>query len=212
MFSEIWKTIHRFCIKLIYFLFYLPFGGFDQFYLTCSEFGLIQQHDRILELCCGAGELTVKLAAYQVSDDVVGVDIDSAELKNAALYLENLPAVFIMADATSLPFQSGIYTKCFVSLGLHHLTARARRKTLREIYRVLTQDGLLFVIDYNLPKNHIQKYLALALVKSDQSSEAYGMVKNDSVIGETGDAGFSLVGKKEIGWRTIQLLKFKKSV
>ena len=145
--SVIWKTASRYCNNLAIYLFYLPFGGFDQFYFTCSEFGSIQPNDRALDLCCGNGELAEKLAELPTLADVIGIDIDDADLKNASSNLKSLPVVFIKADVSRLPFSSGIFTKCFVSMGLHHLNAQIRYETLQEIYRILTPDGLFFIID-----------------------------------------------------------------
>lgn len=207
----VWITISRSCSNLTNYCFYLPFGGFHQFYLTCSEFGSIQPDDRVLDLCCGNGELTAKLADLPSLTDVMGIDIDDADLKKAALYLKNLPVVFVKADVSRLPLYSGIFTKCFISMGLHHLNAESRWRTLQEINRVLTPDGMLFIIDYNLPRSCIPRFVALTLVKTDRSPEAYEMVTNDSLITETGDAGFTLVRKREIGGGMIQLLELKKN-
>lgn len=189
------------------FLFYLPCGGEISFRRRCVKFASLTADDRILDLCCGTGELTTVIASQGFTGQVVGVDISESALGIARTKTQHMPVTFLTASANNLPFDSSRFDKCFISFGLHHMWKQERQKTLTEIYRILAPKGTLYVIDYNLPERGVRRLAAIAFAKLDDSEEAYEMVKNGSLVREIKQAGFEIERRCLTCQGIIQLLE-----
>jgi len=90
------------------------------------------------------------------------------------------------------------------------MSVQERRWALKEIHRVLTPEGSLYVIDYNLPESGLRRLVAIAFAKLDESEEAYKMLKNGSLIGEIKQAGFEIERRSPACQGIIQLLEVVK--
>jgi len=191
-------------------IFYLPFGGETAFRNTCCEFALIKSGERILDLCCGAGELTSSIANRGLCLDLVGIDISDSAIRIAVTRKTDNPIVFIRASADKLPFKHEWFSKCFISFGLHHMSGVVRKKALSEAYRVISNDGCLYIIDYNLPEGKFKRFIALTLSRFDGSREAYKMLKEGNLKDEIRGAGFDITRRKLIGQGMLQLIEAKK--
>jgi len=192
------------------FLLYLPCGGETSFREKCVKFATLTAGDRILDLCCGIGELTTVIAGKELVEDLVGVDISESAIEIARAKTPNTPITFMTASADDLPFNSSQFDNCFISFGLHHMFRRERQKTLAEIHRILSPQGILYIIDYNLPEKGLRRLAALAYIKLDESNEAYEMLKNGSLIKEINQAGFKIEKRDLTCQGLIQLLKLIK--
>jgi demethylmenaquinone methyltransferase/2-methoxy-6-polyprenyl-1,4-benzoquinol methylase len=164
------------------FLFYLPCGGEKSFRRRCIKFASLTAGDWILDVCCGTGELTAMIAGQGSAGQTVGIDISESALEIARTKIRHIPVTFLRAGADNLPFDSSRFDKCFISFGLHHMSGQERQKALTEIHRILTPEGALYVIDYNLPEGGLRRLAAIAFAKLDESEEAYKMLKNGSLI------------------------------
>jgi len=174
------------------------------------KFASLVAGDSILDVCCGAGELTSVIAEPGFIGQVVGVDISESALEIARTKTQHISATFLRASAYDLPFASSRFNKCFISLGLHHMSVQERRWALKEIHRVLTPEGSLYVIDYNLPESRLRRLVAIAFAKLDESEEAYKMLKNGSLIGEINQAGFEIERRSPACQGIMQLLEVVK--
>jgi ubiquinone/menaquinone biosynthesis C-methylase UbiE len=208
--SMVFNTCVSYYNSAFNFLFYLPCGGETSFRLRCVKFASLEVGDSILDVCCGAGELTSVIARQRLIGQVFGVDISESALKLARTKDPRIPATFLRASADSLPFDSSRFDKCFVSLGLHHMPGQQRHRTLREIHRILAPKGALYVIDYNLPENGLRRLTAIAFAKLDESKEAYQMLKTRSLTNEIKKAGFQIERRDLACQGVIQLLEMVK--
>lgn len=192
---------------MVNFLFYLPCGGEINFREKCVEFISPANGDSILDVCCGTGELTSRIAGHEFIEQLVGVDISEPALKVSREKTRHTSASFLNASADNLPFSSSRFNKCLVSLGLHHMSGKERQAALKEIRRVLTLKGSLYVIEYNLPKSRLRRLIATAYAKIDQSKEAYEMLKDESLVKEIKQAGFEIKRQCFTCQGIIQLLE-----
>ncbi len=97
---------------------------------------------RILELCCGRGS---GLAAWRGLGfrRVLGLDLSAPLLGRAAD-----PTGLVAGDARRLPVRAGSVDVACVQGGLHHLDVTADLDdVLREVARVLAQDGRFVVVE-----------------------------------------------------------------
>lgn len=117
--------------------------------LACSD-------ARILDLCCGTGDMTFALRrrAGKSSARILGADFSHAMLQRAAVKsssaADNLSPSWIEADALSLPFPSAHFDLVTSAFGFRNLADY--NAGLNEIIRVLRPGGECGVLDFGEPK------------------------------------------------------------
>lgn len=110
---------------------------------------------RILDLCCGTGDMTFALrrAGGGASAQIVGADFSHAMLQRANLKTSassmTFPPKWIEADALSLPFASDHFDLVTSAFGFRNLADYDAG--LREIYRVLRPGGECGILDFGDP-------------------------------------------------------------
>jgi ubiquinone/menaquinone biosynthesis C-methylase UbiE len=103
---------------------------------------------RVLDVGCGTGVMTRRLARWPNVDTVVGVDVAPSLLDRARALCAALPNVtFEEGDATALPFADGTFDVVALDSTLSHV-ANAER-AVAEAARVLRPNGVLAVFDGN---------------------------------------------------------------
>ena len=117
---------------------------------------ILQKPDaRVLDLCCGTGDMTFALrrAAGKSSPEIVGVDFSHAMLERAAekSRSENAQtADWIEADALNLPFPGTHFDLVTSAFGFRNLANYDAG--LSEIARVLRPGGECGILDFGEPK------------------------------------------------------------
>ncbi len=97
--------------------------------------GSVKDCGRVLDLCCGQGNVTGALLNEGV--DAVGADFSPAML---SLARQRLPSgEFVEADAQDLPFEDGEFDAVVCSFGLMHVPDQPR--ALKQVRRVLKPRG-----------------------------------------------------------------------
>jgi demethylmenaquinone methyltransferase / 2-methoxy-6-polyprenyl-1,4-benzoquinol methylase len=112
---------------------------------------------RILDLCCGTGDMTFSLRgrAGKSSPTILGADFSHAMLQRAteksssALEDESTPR-WVEADALRLPFPDGHFDLVTSAFGFRNLANYDAG--LREIVRVLRPGGECGILDFGEPK------------------------------------------------------------
>ena len=104
---------------------------------------------RILDLGCGNGRNLLPFAKRGF--ECCGVDFSRRMilLSRRRFEKENLPAFFLVADASHLPFSSHSFHYCMAIAVLHHLRGEERRKCAEEIWRILKPGGEAFISVWN---------------------------------------------------------------
>jgi ubiquinone/menaquinone biosynthesis C-methylase UbiE len=112
--------------------------------------------DTSLDVACGAGFLVSAFARLVERSE--GVDLSSVMLREAenhagSLGLDN--ASFRQADSASLPFEDRIFDIVTCKLALHYFPDPGR--SIKEMKRVLKQDGRIVLIDRVSTENRPQQ-------------------------------------------------------
>lgn len=112
--------------------------------------------DTCLDVCCGSGDLALRLARrVGNAGKVYGVDFSSAQLAIAqqrSLNLYPQPDItWIEADALNLPFADSYFDAATMGYGLRNVTDIPR--SLKELHRVLKPSAKAAILDFHRPSN-----------------------------------------------------------
>jgi demethylmenaquinone methyltransferase/2-methoxy-6-polyprenyl-1,4-benzoquinol methylase len=124
---------------------------------------LAQPDSRVLDLCCGTGDMTFALRkqAGNSAAEILGADFSHAMLQRAQLKSLDKPSLngnsaaphWIEADALHLPFPDQHFALVTSAFGFRNLADYDAG--LREIVRVLRPGGECGILDFSEPKGII---------------------------------------------------------
>jgi ubiquinone/menaquinone biosynthesis C-methylase UbiE/uncharacterized membrane protein YraQ (UPF0718 family) len=122
---------------------------------------------RILDVGCGTGTLTLLVKERAAEAEVVGLDADPEILERARIKARKagLEVRFDRALATELPYEDASFDLVLSTLFFHHLTGVDKRRTAAEIARVLKPGGELHVADMGGPADPVMKVLFFSTVR-----------------------------------------------
>lgn len=133
--------------------------------------GHVKDGDRVLDLGCGNGRLTVLFKDKNI--EYIGVDISEKliEIAKDKFSIYNfqftISPKFMVADGLNLPFPDNYFDKVFSIAVLHHLPSKKlRAKFVKEAHRVLKKNGYAFFTVWNLwQKTGFSAYLKNFILK-----------------------------------------------
>lgn len=150
----------------------------------------VREGDRVLDLGCGTGTLSIWLKQAVPGAPVTGVDADEAVLARARrkALQAGVEVRWQRAMAEELPYADGSFERVVSSLFFHHLQPDEKRVTLRDVYRVLAPGGELHVADWGRPNPLLRPmFYAVQILDGFENTR-------DHVAGRLGqfiqDAGF----------------------
>ena len=111
------------------------------------------QDARVLDLCCGTGDMTLALRRRAKTSSMLGVDFSHAMLERASKKSPSLH--WVEADALCLPFPSSHFDLVTSAFGFRNLADYDAG--LREILRVLRRGGECGILDFGEPRGVIGK-------------------------------------------------------
>lgn len=118
------------------------------------KYGGIKKGKRVLELGCGTGVFSEKLAAQGIK--LVAIDISIDLIKKAKEKLAGKRVQFIVADVERLPFKPGVFDSVVGISVLHHLSLDIACK---EMSSILKSGGKIAFSEPNMinPQIFLQK-------------------------------------------------------
>ena len=120
--------------------------GLDQRWRRETAAAVVRPGDRVLDVCCGTGDLA--LGAAESGGMVTGVDFSDPMLDRARAKAPELD--WVSGDALALPFANGSFDAVTIGFGLRNLANVERG--LEELRRVLTQGGRVAILEITRPK------------------------------------------------------------
>lgn len=116
---------------------------------------------KVLDFGCGTATLTIMVKELYPEAKVTGIDVDKEILNNAIQKAKEkkLDIFLLDYDGSHLPFQNKAFDRILSCLVFHHLDTDAKRKALAEAFRVLGNNGELFIADFGRSKSWLQRTL-----------------------------------------------------
>lgn len=121
-------------------------AGLDQGWRRAAARAVVRPGDRVLDLCCGTGDLA--LAGREEGGDVTAVDFSAPMLERARSKSSEI--VWLEADALHLPLADASFDAVTIGFGLRNVASA--EQGLAEMRRVLTPGGRLAVLDVTRPR------------------------------------------------------------
>jgi ubiquinone/menaquinone biosynthesis C-methylase UbiE len=131
----------------------------------------------VLDIATGTGSLAIGLS--KSARQVIGIDLSAKMLEIAKKKKRNSKLSFMEMDASKMKFKDHEFDIVTMSLGLHDLPLKIRTLVLAEARRVLKRDGILYILEYDLPKNKFFKLISSWLINLYQSKYYLEFINSD---------------------------------
>ena len=155
-----------------------------------------------LDLGCGTGEMLKLILQKDNSKELYGIDLSEKMLDVAKKKLP-IQVKLLLGDSESLPFPDNTFDVVYCNDSFHHYPAP--QNVLREVYRVLKQDGIFLMGDCWQPfigriiMNFYMRHSKEGDVKIYSKAEIISMFSeyfHDIVWEKVGNTAFIAIGKK----------------
>lgn len=127
---------------------------------------LTSQPERLLDLCCGTGDLAIELARLAENPvEISGIDYSQPMLeiatKKAELLVPRRKLSLVCGDAANLPFPDGYLDCVGVSFAFRNLTYKNPliQCHLAEVLRVLRVGGKFVIVETSQPNSNLIRQL-----------------------------------------------------
>lgn len=166
------------------------------------KLAFLKSGDRILEVGCGTGSLTIEAKkAAGPSGEVQGIDAapEMIEVARKKALKAGLDIGFKVGLMEQIPFDDDYFDGVLCSFMIFHMSCDSRRKGFGEIYRTLKPNGTLLIVDIEPPSNPFLKGI-LTLVLSNRMlqhgvSELKPLMRNAGLQSiERGISQFKMLG------------------
>jgi demethylmenaquinone methyltransferase/2-methoxy-6-polyprenyl-1,4-benzoquinol methylase len=127
-------------------------AGLDRRWRRVTVQETVRSGDRVLDACCGTGDLAIE--ARRAGAEVVGVDFSEAMLARAR---RKEPTIeWIRGDVLALPFDDSSFDAVTVGFGVRNVDDL--EAGLRELRRVLGEDGRLGILEITRPRGALAPF------------------------------------------------------
>ena len=127
---------------------------------------LKSQPGKLLDLCCGTGDLVITIARLAEHDiELTGVDYSQPMLdiarQKAELLARGKKISFVLGAAAELPFTDGYFDCVGISFAFRNLTYKnpLMQRHLSEVFRVLKCGGRFVIVESSQPKSRLIRAL-----------------------------------------------------
>ncbi len=129
--------------------------GLDQRWRRLTVEAVVQPGDRVLDACCGTGDLAV--AAQAAGGVVTGLDFSPAMLERAGR--KSTEVTWIEGDVMALPFEDESFDAVTVGFGIRNVAEL--ESGLAELARVLVSGGRLGCLEITQPRGVLRPFFRL---------------------------------------------------
>ena len=112
----------------------------------------IKEHDNVIDLCCGTGDLARIIKKIQPLACVVGIDFSENMLDIAKDKSSDIK--YFQGDVTNLPYEDNSFDIAVMGFGLRNI--HNAEKAVEEVHRILKPNGQFLHLDFG-KKNFCSK-------------------------------------------------------
>ncbi|MBI4789033.1 MAG: methyltransferase domain-containing protein [Chloroflexi bacterium] len=156
---------------------------------TIIEMAKIKPGDKVLDMGCGTGDLTLTAAkSTGASGSAYGIDAapEGIEIARKKAKRSGVAAIFNVGLIEKLDFADANFDVVISRLVIHHLPDDLKRRGFEEIFRVLKPGGRVFLADFKPPTNPLLAHAAIALVGHRMMVRSNNAGSLSSLIAEAG--------------------------
>lgn len=120
--------------------------------------------DKMLDICTGTGDLAIRLATEFPKAKIYAMDfspnmLSEAEKRAGKLNIKSI--IFKETNCVSMDFNDGLFDYVTISFGFRNISYSKENLTraLREIHRVLKNEGRFVILETTQPKNMLIRKL-----------------------------------------------------
>jgi demethylmenaquinone methyltransferase/2-methoxy-6-polyprenyl-1,4-benzoquinol methylase len=131
-------------------------AGLDRRWRRETVKAVVRPGDRVLDACCGTGDLAV--AALEAgASEIVGLDFSPGMLERARAKQQRV--TWLEGDVTDMPFEDGEFDSTTVGFGVRNVADLA--KAIAELRRVLHEGGRLGILEITTPTGFLAPFYRL---------------------------------------------------
>jgi ubiquinone/menaquinone biosynthesis C-methylase UbiE len=131
-----------------------------------------------LDICCGTGAVLLALANRYPRGIFVGYDFSLGMLR-AARGENSVGCIsLVQGNAAALPFADDTFHAVSCSHALYELKGADRAKALREMKRVVRQDGIVLIMEHEAPAGALAAFMFRLRLKAMGSADAKEFVES----------------------------------
>jgi len=131
-------------------------AGLDQRWRRETVKAVVRPGDRVLDACCGTGDLAVA-AVKAGARDIVGLDFSPRMLERARAKQHGV--AWLDGDVTDMPFEDSSFDSATVGFGVRNVADLVG--SLGELRRVLRPDGRLGILEITTPTGVLAPFYRL---------------------------------------------------
>lgn len=194
-------------IKVLFFFLNRGCGGERRWREFIIEWINPRPGEKILDICCGTGTLTIMLAKKLAgAGEVIGIEFSPAQLSIARKKQKPNGASFVEGDAQDIPFSDGYFDKGVICGALHELPREVRRSVLSESYRIIRPKGKIVIIEHNKPKRKWKWLLFDFLERFNPEHPTYRDLLKCGLTNEIQRGGFRIIRTSVTSWEFFQIV------
>ena len=106
----------------------------------------IKSRDRVIDICCGTGDLARIIKQIEPDADVTGIDFSEKMLEIALSKNKNNQIEYLQGDVTNLPYPDNTFDFAVMGFGLRNI--QNTEKAVEEVYRILKPGGYFMHLDF----------------------------------------------------------------
>ncbi len=194
-----WARYYDFTMTLI------TFGKEKKLRQDTIRMAQLKPGDRVLEVGCGTGTLTLAAKAHVGSSgEVAGIDIapEMIAVSRRKAARKGADVTFLEGSIASIPFPENRFDCVICSFMIFHMPEDVRKKGVSEIHRVLKPGGHLFILDAVVPEKKRKRssgtiYDVRLLAPVLQQNLFTGIEMQETIFGFLGTRYWFLRGKAD---------------
>ena len=130
---------------------------------------------RVLDIGCGTGTLTMQIKQFSPQIEMIGLDGDPEILQIAKSKAEaaGLDIQWKEGFAYDLPYPTGLFDRVFSSLMIHHLTTPNKLKTFQEVFRILKPEGEFHLLDFGKPTSSVMRLISKLMTPLEEVDDNF---------------------------------------